>query len=107
MRKKRKFKFHTGSGSEIALFTVHFQDKGKKKILQIFSLIGVRFDHAKIRLKSLNPLYKAEEEIFKACLLGTLNLCLKTPEQMQKNKNQSCISHSGGRVGGRELCVCS
>ena len=29
--KKQKFKIHNGSVSEIVLFTVHFQDKSKKK----------------------------------------------------------------------------
>ena len=57
-RKKQKFKIHTGSVSEMALFMVNFQDKAKKK----FS---------------------------KVCLVGTLNLCLKEPEKMQKTRNQS------------------
>ena len=58
-------------------------------ILYFFSPLGVRFDHAKIHLKSLNHLYKAGKKFFKLCLVGTLNLCLKAPEQMQKTRNQS------------------
>ena len=40
-------------------------------------------------LKSLTPLYKAKKNVFKACLVGTLNLCLNVPKQMQKTRNQS------------------
>ena len=36
IRRKRKFKMHTGSVSEIALFMVHFQEK-TNKILQSMS----------------------------------------------------------------------
>ena len=57
-RKKQKFKIYTGSVSEIALFTAHFQEKAGKKI-------------------------------FKVCLVGTLNLCLKMPKKMQKTRDES------------------
>ena len=53
-RKKQKFKIYTGSVSEIALFTAHFQEKAKKK------------------------------KFFKVSLVGTLNLCLNVPKKMQK-----------------------
>ena len=53
-RKKQKFKIHTGSVSEMALFMVNFQDKVEKKNLQS---------------------------------MGSLNLCLKEPEKMQKTRN--------------------
>ena len=32
---------------------------------------------------------KGQKKIFKVCLVGTLNLCLKEPEKMQKTRNQS------------------
>ena len=51
--RKKKFKIHTGSVSEIALFVVNFQEKAEKN------------------------------KFFKVCLVGTLNLCLKVPDKMQ------------------------
>ena len=47
------------------------------------------FDHAKICLKSLILLYNARKNFFKVCLVGTLNLCLKVPEKMPKNRDES------------------
>ena len=38
---------------------------------------------------------KAKKKFFKVCLVGTLNLCLKEPEQMQKTRDES--DHSGPR----------
>ena len=32
---------------------------------------------------------KVEKKFSKVCLVGTLNLCLKEPEKMQKTRNQS------------------
>ena len=32
---------------------------------------------------------KGPKKFFKVCLVGTLNLCLKEPEKMQKTRNQS------------------
>ena len=40
--KKQKFKIHTGSVSEIALFTVHFQDKAEKFFFKI-CLVGILY----------------------------------------------------------------
>ena len=37
--KKQIFKIHNGSVSEIVLFTVHFQDKAKKKFFKV-CLVG-------------------------------------------------------------------
>ena len=39
-------------------------------------------------LNCRNP-FKMPKKIFKVCLVGTLNLCLKEPEKMQKTRNQS------------------
>ena len=57
--RKEKINIHTGSVSEMALFTANFQEKNERK------------------------------KIFKVCLVGTLNLCLKEPEKKQKTRNQS------------------
>ena len=32
---------------------------------------------------------KAKKKFFKVCLLGTLSLCLKKPEKMQKARHES------------------
>ena len=37
----------------------------------------------------MNPLYKAKKKFFKVCLVGTLNLCLRVPEKMQKTRDES------------------
>ena len=32
---------------------------------------------------------KGQKKFFKVCLVGTLNLCLKEPEKMQKTRDES------------------
>ena len=44
---------------------------------------------AQTGLISVNPLYKAKKNVFKVCLVGTLNLCLRVPEKMQKTRDES------------------
>ena len=64
-RKKRNFKIHNGSVFEMAF-----------KIAE-------------------TPLKRQKKKFFKVCLVGTLNLCLKEPEKMQKTRDES--DHSGLR----------
>ena len=45
--------------------------------------------------KGPGPLYKSEIKYSKVPLVGTLNLCLKMPEKMQKTRNES--DHPGLR----------
>ena len=40
-------------------------------------------------LKIAKTPLKGKKKIFKVCLVGTLNLCLKEPEKMQKTRNKS------------------
>ena len=55
---------------------------------QNFSSLDVDFDPPLPPLKLVNPLHKTRIFFFKVCRVGTLNLCLKVPEQMQKTRNQ-------------------
>ena len=43
----------------------------------------------KMAFKIAKSPLKGQKKIFKVCLVGTLNLCLKEPEKMQKTRNQS------------------
>ena len=36
-----------------------------------------------------SPLKGQKKNFFKVCLVGTLNLCLKVPEKMQKTRDES------------------
>ena len=49
----------------------------------------------KMAFKIAKTLLKGQKNFFKVCLVGTLNLCLKVPEKMQKNRDES--DHSGLR----------
>ena len=40
-------------------------------------------------LKLQIPFIRPEKNFFKVWVVGTLNLCLKVPEKMQKTRNQS------------------
>ena len=40
-------------------------------------------------LKWSGPLYRSKKKFFKVHLVGTLNLCLKMPEKMQKTGKES------------------
>ena len=57
---------------------------GKKRKFKIHtgSMFKMAFKIAKTPLKG-------QKKFFKVCLVGTLNLCLKEPEKMQKTRNQS------------------
>ena len=43
----------------------------------------------KMTFKITETPLKVQKKIFIVCLVGTLNLCLKEPEKMQKTRNQS------------------
>ena len=43
----------------------------------------------KMPFKIAKAALKGRKNFFKVCLVGTLNLCLKEPEKMQKTRNQS------------------
>ena len=45
---------------------------------------NIAFSFVIFPLKFNEPLYKAKKKFFKLHLLGTLNLCFKVPEQVQK-----------------------
>ena len=49
----------------------------------------------KMAFKITKTPLKGQKKFFKVCLVGTLNLCLKEPEKMQKTRDES--DHSGLR----------
>ena len=52
-------------------------------------IVLINIQPALCRSKSAEPLSK---NIFKVCLVGTLNLCLKVPDKMQKTRGESDLS---------------
>ena len=58
------------------------QKKKRKFKIHTGSVFKMAFKIAKTPLKG-------KKNFFKVCLVGTLNLCLKMPKQMQKTRNQS------------------
>ena len=47
---------------------------------------------SEIELFTVHFQEKDEKKFFKACLVGTLNLCLKVPDMMQKTRDVSYYS---------------
>ena len=63
-------------------------DQVEKKSLKD-CIVLIKIQPAPCHLKLLNPLYKAKNNFFKAYLVGTLNLCLRVPDKVQKTRGES------------------
>ena len=64
---------------QVAIWTLE-ENKNSKFTLEAFP-----------KLRFLRSIFKIKpkKNFFKICLVGTLNLCIKEPEKMQKSRNQS------------------